>query len=85
MISFKNEKGYGLNLIGEGQLKIRSEIQLTIKSFSIFITSNLAVYAHALGVQSSLSYWCPWCLLSCPLWQTQVINQPTGQECTTEF
>jgi hypothetical protein len=63
----------------------RSEIVLTIKNFSIFITSNLAFYANVLGMPNLSSYWCPWFLLSRPQWQTQVIHQLTGQERTMAF
>jgi hypothetical protein len=34
---------------------------------------------------NSSSYWCPWCLLSHPQWQTQWSDQPSGLEGTAEF
>jgi hypothetical protein len=84
MILSQNEKGFGMKDIDEEQFEIGSEIALTIKNFSFFITGDLAFYANVLGMPSFSSYWCPWCLLSCPQWQTQVINQPTGQKHTAD-
>jgi hypothetical protein len=43
-----------------------STMLLTIPSFSLFITGDLPFYADFLGMRSSSSYWCPWCLLSRP-------------------
>jgi hypothetical protein len=70
--------------VGEERFEQESKIILTIPSFTVFITGNLAYYADALGMPSSSSYWCPWCLLSHPEWQLLPSNQP-AEECTSEF
>ena len=85
MISSRNENGFSMKHFDEEQFAIGSEIVLTIREFSIIITGDLAFYANVLGMPSSSSYWCPWCLLSRPQWQTLVIDQPTGNEHTAEF
>jgi len=60
-----------------------STMLLTIPSFSLFITGDLSFYADFLGMHSSSSYWCPWCLLSRPEWQTTPSEAP--QERTATF
>jgi hypothetical protein len=64
-------------------LKKASIVLLTIPLFSIFITGDLSFYADVLGMPSSSSYWCPWCLLSQPEWQTPPSKPP--QECTATY
>jgi hypothetical protein len=63
MISSQIENGFSMKHLDEEQCEIESETVLTIKEFSIFITGDLAFYADVLGMPSSSSYRCPWCLL----------------------
>jgi hypothetical protein len=65
------------------KLPMGSEIILTIPSFNIFITGDLSYYADVLGMPTSTSYWCPFCLLSRPEWQQSA--DATGDERTAEF
>jgi hypothetical protein len=68
----------------EARFPAGSKIILIMPPFSLFITGDLSYYADMLGMPSSSSYWCPWCLLSHADW-----NQPpetyNAEERTLEF
>ena len=76
------ENGFSMKHVHKETFDKASTVLLTIPSFSIFITGDLAFYADVLGMPSSSSYWCPWCLLSRPEWQTQPSEPPHERTAT---
>jgi len=77
------ENSFSMKHVHKEMFDKASIVLLTIPSFSIFITGDLAFYVDVLGMPSSSSYWCPWCLLSRPEWQTPPSEPP--HECTATF
>jgi hypothetical protein len=78
-----NNEGYLMRVSEEEDMPHGSKLLLIIPSFDLFITGDLSYYADVLGMPSSTSYWCPWCLLSRIQWQ--VSADATGEERTAEF
>jgi hypothetical protein len=60
----EGQTGFSITQIHKERLPEDSKIVLTIPKFNLFIMGDLAYYADMLGMPSSSSYWCPWCLLS---------------------
>lgn len=75
--------GFSMRVSEEEKLPTGSNIIFIISSFDLFITGDLSYYADVLGMPSSTSFWCPWCLLSRNEWkQSADVN---GDERTSEF
>jgi hypothetical protein len=75
--------GFSMKISEEEQLPKGSKIIGIISSFDLFITRDLSYYADVLGMPSSISYCCPWCLLSRNEWKESA--EATGEERTSEF
>jgi hypothetical protein len=75
-LSSNEENGFSMKHCHKERFEKGSMLLLTIPSFQIFMTGDLSFYADVLGMPSSSSYWCPWCLLSRPEWQTPPSEEP---------
>jgi hypothetical protein len=54
------EYAISMKRVGEERIEQGSKTILTIPSFAMFITGDLAYYADALEIPNSSSYWCPY-------------------------
>jgi len=84
-LSSNAENGFSMKHIHTETFEGNSTILLTIPTFSIYITGDLAFYGDVLGMPNSSSYWCPWCLLSRPQWQTPPSDETPPEERTAKF